>query len=431
VYVERRRQKSRVGRNDSGAATAGDHFGNGEVPMLSVRKLVFAGALLAVVPFAAVAQEKAAPKTMPPGTVTGPAPTVVPGPAPVVPGTPCPPAPCPPQTMKVCKMVPTQVQETRTVMKQVQRQECYTAYRTETVQEKKCVPCTTYKHVTETVMENRTRCVKVPCVEQKTVMERRKKIEWVTETKEKCHLSFKKDCVSLGGHNCCGSGGGGFGGHGGGCCDKGDGCGGGSCFNFSFPVCKPTIERECVQVCRPKCTYECVPVCKTVCTYKTEYKTECVPVCKTRCVPCTENKEVTVCKKVCVPYQATRCVTECVPTQECVTVCKMVPTWVEVPCPAPAPCPPACPQAAAPCGNPCDSGHGGGGGGCCLFDKLNCFKCDLGNKWGNFCNGLDCLKCDMGNKWGSFCNGLDCLKCDFGNKFSGCFGGCFGGGCCK
>jgi len=49
-------------------------------------------------------------------------------------------------------MVPTQCQETRTVMKQVQKQECYTAYRTETVQEKKCVPVTTYKTVTETVM---------------------------------------------------------------------------------------------------------------------------------------------------------------------------------------------------------------------------------------------------------------------------------------
>jgi len=133
--------------------------------MLSVRRLVFAGALLAVVPFAAVAQEKkdlpkAEPRAMPPAT-TGPAtggPAVGPGPGvpyspgtpygpggPVVggPGTPCPPAPCP-TTRKVCKMVPTQVQETRTVMKQVQRQECYTAYRTETVREKKCVPCTTY-----------------------------------------------------------------------------------------------------------------------------------------------------------------------------------------------------------------------------------------------------------------------------------------------
>jgi len=406
--------------------------------MLSVRKLVFAGALLAVVPFAAVAQEKvvpkAEPKAMPSATtvVPGPAPVVVPGPGAAYPGAPCPPTPCPPQTMRVCKMVPTQVQETRTVMKQVQRQECYTAYREETVTEKKCVPVTTYKKVTETVMETRTRCVKVPCMEQKTVMEKRKKIEWVTETKEKCHISFKKDCVSLGGHNCCGSGGGM-----GGCCGGGDGCGDkGSCFNFSFPVCKPTIERECVQVCRPKCTYECVPVCKTVCTYKTETKTECVPVCKTRCVPCTENKEITVCKKVCVPYQATRCVTECVPTTECVTVCKMVPTWVEVPCPAPAPCPPAaapCPTAAAPCGNPCDSGYGNGGG-CCLFDKLSCLKCDLGNKFSGCCDNIGChlnkFNCNLHDKFNSF-------NCNLHDKFSGfggCFGGCFGGmkgGCCK
>src|SRR5262245_49453484 len=119
--------------SESGAATAGDHFGMGDVPMLSVRRLVFAGALLAVVPLAAVGQDKkdapkAEPKPMPSAT-TGPAPAVVPAPGP---GTPCPPNPCPPQTVKVCKMVPTQVQETRTVMKQVQKQECYTAYRTET-----------------------------------------------------------------------------------------------------------------------------------------------------------------------------------------------------------------------------------------------------------------------------------------------------------
>ena len=46
--------------SDSGATTAGDHFGMGDVPMLSVRRLVFAGALLAVVPFAAVGQDKKA-----------------------------------------------------------------------------------------------------------------------------------------------------------------------------------------------------------------------------------------------------------------------------------------------------------------------------------------------------------------------------------
>src|SRR5262245_37005282 len=96
------------------ATTAGDHFGNGEVPMLRVRNLVFAGALLAVVPFAAVGQEKvipkAEPKAMPPATTVTPAPvTTVPG-APVAAPqgapcpAPCPPAPCPdPTTWTGCQ----------------------------------------------------------------------------------------------------------------------------------------------------------------------------------------------------------------------------------------------------------------------------------------------------------------------------------------
>ena len=69
--------------------------------MLSVRRFVFAGALLAVVPFAAVAQEKKAEMKAMPVPVAGPA-IAVPAPGP---GT-----PCPPQTVKVCKLVPTQVQ---------------------------------------------------------------------------------------------------------------------------------------------------------------------------------------------------------------------------------------------------------------------------------------------------------------------------------
>lgn len=355
--------------------------------MLSVRKLVFAGALLAVVPFAAVAQEKKAePKAMP-GT---PVPAMA---APAITssttgncGTPCPTA----TTVKVCKMVPTQVQETRTVMKQVQKNETYTAYRNETVRETKVVPVTTYKHVTETVMENRTHCVKVPCWEEKCVTEHRKKIEWVTEYKEKCHISFHKECKTIGGHGL-------FGGHcankcdtgcGDGCGDKcGNGCGG---MSLSFPVWKPTVEKTCVPVCRPKCTTECVQVMKKVCTWKTETKTECVPVCKTRCVPCTENKEVTCCKTVCVPYQATRCVTVCEPCTETVTVCKMVPTWVEEACHGPANgCDNGCNNGGNNgCDNGCDNGGHGHGlfgkcfGGCGLFSKfsgcgLGCFKAKM------------------------------------------------------
>jgi hypothetical protein len=387
--------------------------------MLSVRRFVFAGALLAVVPFAAVAQEKKAePKAMPAAPAAAPA---LPG-APVPgPGGACPPAPCAPATMKVCQMVPTQCQETRTVMKQVQKQECYTAYRTETVQEKKVVPVTTYKTVTETVMETRTHCVKVPCWEEKTCMEKRKKVEWVTEYKEKCHLTFHKECKTIGfggcGEKSCGG------------CDTGcggcnTGCDTGCCnkgFSFSFPVCKPCLEKTCEPCCVPKCTWECVPVTKKVCTWKTETKTECVPVCKTRCVPCTENKEVTCCKQVCVPYQATRCVTECVPVQETVTVCKMVPTWVEVPCPAPcapaAPCGPqanGCPQTNAcnPCDNGCgnngcgNNGCGNWGHGCCLFDKVSgC--CDTAKSCVSGC-------CD---KVGSCFSGFSCNVCD---TFAGC-----------
>ena len=50
-------------------ATAGDHFGMGDVPMLSVRRLVFAGALLAVVPLAAVVGAPRLDEAIPPLTL--------------------------------------------------------------------------------------------------------------------------------------------------------------------------------------------------------------------------------------------------------------------------------------------------------------------------------------------------------------------------
>ena len=347
--------------------------------MLSVRKMVFACALLAVVPFAAVAEEpKAAPKSMPPATTLAPA-------APVA----------APATTRVCQLVPTMVEETRTVMKPVQKTETYTAYKTENVQEKKVVAVTTYKTETYTEMVTKTHCVKVPVVTQTVVMEKRKKIEWVTEYKNKHKLTFEKDCKTIGCGDKCGNG----------CGDKcgGDKCGGDKCGKgfSSIPVYKPRLESHQVACTVPKCTYECVPVTKCCTTYKTETKTTCVPVCKTRCVPCTTNQEVVCCKQVCVPYQATRCVTVCEPCTEKVQVCKMVPTWVDVPCaPACAPAPaceqaPACaPAMGAPvaqgpachdnaanngCDNGCNKGYDNGcnKGGC--KDKFkDCFssKCE-------------------------------------------------------
>lgn len=381
--------------------------------MLSVRKLVFAGALLAVVPFAAVAEDapKAGPRTMPPAT--GPAPAPIPTP---VAGAPAPGDCPPPATRKVCKMVPTMVAETRTVMKPVQKTECYTAYRNETVQEKKIVPVTTYKTETYTEMVTKTCCVKVPCYEEKVVMEKRKKVEWVTEYKTKCHICFHKEYKNIGCGGCgdgCGSG----------CCDK---CGGGGCcnkgWNCSIPVYKPEIHRECVPCTVPKCTYECVPVTKKCCTYKTEMKTTCVPVCKTRCVPCTVQKEIVCCKQVCVPYQATRCVTVCEPCTETVNVCKMVPTWVEEACPAPvaqAPCGPqgpygpGAPCADQGCNNGCDNGCNNGCGDCCCCSKFKdcCYK--IKDCCGNCCDKVK-----------SCCSEACCKVHNCCTKIKSCF-------CCK
>jgi len=292
-------------------------------------------------------------------------------------------------------------------MKPVQKTECYTAYRTETVQEKKIVPCTTYKTETYTEMVTKTCCVKVPVIEEKVCMEKRKHVEWVTEYKEKCHICFHKECKTIGGCGGCGDG----------CGDK---CGGGCCNKgFSFPVYKPEIKRECVPCTVPKCTYECVPVVKKCCTYRTEMKTTCVPVCKTRCVPCTVQKEIVCCKQVRVPYQATRCVTVCEQCTETVNVCKMVPTWVEEVCPAPAPVAAAAPcgpvaQGPAGCDNGCNNGcNNGCGNGCGCCDKFKdcCYKA-------KDCCGECC------NKFKGCCSEVCC-------KFQGCCGkikSCF---CCK
>jgi hypothetical protein len=355
--------------------------------MMSVRKLVFAGALLAVVPFAAVAQDapKAGPKVMPP-SATGPAPTA---------------APAAPATVKVCKLVPTMVQETRTVMKPVQKTETYTAYRTETVQEKKMVPCTTYKTETYTEMVTKTCCVKVPVYEEKVVMEKRKKIEWVTEYRNKCKVSFTKECKQLGCGNGCGSG----------CC--GDKCGGGcgsGCLNLSIPVYKPHFETVCVPCQVPKCTYECVPVTKKCCTYKTETKTTCVPVCKTRCVPVTTQKEVVTCKKVCVPYQATRCVTVCEPCTETVNVCKMVPTWVDEPvCQNVAP--------ANPCANPCADQTCKSGCG----DKCGSGCFNLCGKLSGCCDKVKDCTSNCCSKVKDCCTSVSCKLQNCCGKLKSCF----------
>src|SRR5262249_51342816 len=85
----------------------------------------------------------------------------------------CAPAPCAPATKKGCvkEWGPESYQTTRTVCKIEQRQETYTAYRTETVPETRTRTVTVNKLVQETVTKTRQVCVTVPVVEERTVMQ--------------------------------------------------------------------------------------------------------------------------------------------------------------------------------------------------------------------------------------------------------------------
>jgi len=85
--------------------------------------------------------------------------------------------------------------------------------------------------------------------------------------------------------------------------------------------------RECpVTVCKKVCYTQCVTCKVPVC--RTEWREERVKVCTYQCV--TENR---VEKYTCyvqrqVPCKATRTVRVCVPYEECVTCCRMVPRTV-------------------------------------------------------------------------------------------------------
>ena len=173
-------------------------------------------------------------------------------------------------------------------------------------------------------MEAKTVTVKVPVIEEKTVMETRKKFETYTEYKTKTVDKGHYECEE---------------------CPAGPSILDRLTHKCPDPCKTKTVKKwvsccvtECVPVCKTRCVTECVPVCKKVCTHRCETHTEMVPVCKTKCVPECKTCTYTECKKVCVPYQATRCVTVCEPVCETFTVCKMVPHQVEKEVACAAPC---------------------------------------------------------------------------------------------
>ena len=308
-----------------------------------LRKFLYAGALLVLAPFAAIAQM--------PGAAPGPA-----GPAGPV-GDPCAPAAPATTTIRVCEWVPEQVPVTRTVYRQQCREECYTAYRCQMVPETRTCNVTCYRQVCETVMVPKTTCVRVPCVEMRTQMCTRTVCKQVTEMRTKCvdrgHYECREVPVgpSLFERLC----------HKNDCCNPCPPC----------PRTKtvrcwvPCMVTECYPVCRTVRVKECYPVTKQVCTYKTQYQTTMVPCTRTRCVPECKTVTYTCCKQVMVPYQAKRMVTVCVPCQETVTCCRMVPRIVEKQVPCCNPCVPCCVPVC--CDNGCGRGHRAhhARGGCC------------------------------------------------------------------
>lgn len=225
------------------------------------------------------------------------------------------------RTITVYEQVPEYYETTRTVYRQQQVQETYTAYRHECVPETRTRTKTVYRQVQEwkdvttctykcvQVMETRTTYKKTKvCKEVCTV--KRKCVDqghWETQCVEVKPLFSKKSC---------------------------DPCACEPCPRYKskkvWVPCKVWVETPCV---KKVWVTECTPCTEQVCVTKKVPCYETKKVCCTRCVPECVTETYTVNVSRCVPYQATRCVTKCVPVGEKVTACRMVckPVCKEVP----------------------------------------------------------------------------------------------------
>jgi hypothetical protein len=284
---------------------------------------------------------------------------------------------------------------------------------------------TTYKVECRTECYNTFRCERVPVCKERTVCVTKRVPVWTEQCRKVCHnvttyedrvvnktcyktvqeTCMKKQLVRLGHWECrevCpvfggfggGAGGGVFSGHGHGnrgCGDRGcnDACSNGGSNNACNDNCRPARTRkvwvncpeyrECpVTVCKKVCYTEAVKCKVAVC--RQEWREEKHKVCTYQCV--TENR---VEKYTCwetrkVPCQATRTVRVCVPCEETVTCCKLVPRTVT----RQVPCNDTCSSSS----NCCESRFGGhfrNGGG-----RLRC-NSDCGHSRGHH-RGGDCCR---------------------------------------
>jgi hypothetical protein len=252
------------------------------------------------------------------------------------------------------------VREAYTTKRTVYRMECrtetYDTCRTECVPVCKEQVVTVMKRVPVYTEECRKVCHKVTCYEDRVV-------------NKTCHKTVQETCmkkqlVRLGHWECkevtplfSGL----FSGHGHSCCSSGcsTGCSDG-CSSSCAPSCAPTRTRkvwvhcpeykECpVTVCKKVCVT--VPTTCKVAVCKNEWREEKVKVCKFQCVEEKCVKKVTCYERRQVACKATRTVRVCVPHEETVTCCKMVPRTVT----RQVPCAPACNNACTT--NSCGSGE--------------------------------------------------------------------------
>jgi hypothetical protein len=239
---------------------------------------------------------------------------------------------CRTETYDTCKWecVPEVREHTVCVVKKVPvfKEECRKVCHKVTVYEDRCVTRNTYKTVQETCVKKQLVCLG----------------HW--ECKEVPAL-FGGSLFS--GHDHCGSSCG--------ACST-------SCSDACAPVCRTRtvkhwvhcpVYKECpVTVCKKVCVPETVTCKVAVC--KNEWREEKVKVCTYECVKENRVEKCTVNVKRQVACKATRTVRVCVPYEETVTCCKMVPRTVtrEVP---------VAPACSTPCSTSCCEREG-------LFSRL-------------------------------------------------------------
>jgi len=232
-------------------------------------------------------------------------------------------APCAPATRTVCvtEYVPQNTVETRTVYRRVCVPETYTAYRTECAPEVRTRTVTVNRVVPEVRNEVRTVCVSVPTVEQRTVYRRVEVCTPVTTCVTRCVDRGHYECREVPVRPSCRERMRKH--HRGDCCEE-------ECVQTRLEkVWVPCVVTEQVPVTRMVRSSQCVPETVNVTVCRMVPRQESFQVTSYRCVPEQRVETFTVMVPRQVAFQATRMVSRCVPTQEQVTVCRLVPHVVE------------------------------------------------------------------------------------------------------